>query len=239
MSLYALLQMVELVMSTSLRFIPEIVGSNALKWFRTLSKLLRYSVSLLKPLLRVILITIVALSARGNGILFANPIPEAFSMPKEKIDYAIDQAVREAAEQGVHGHANTPFILAKIKELTRGNSLPANRALIESNIAMAAKVAIEYSKLISETHGHEDHPDLVNNRDSYRGRAVQNGWDTATTIKNKIAREGEGTYQPTPPNLGNVIDPSTLDFNPPDSELQLVTTKFMHKQRTSVLCTKC
>lgn len=67
-------------------------------------------------------------------------------MQKDEIDTAINQAVQEAAEQGFHGHANTPFILSRIKELTHGSSLPANRALIESNVAMAAKVAVELSK---------------------------------------------------------------------------------------------
>jgi pseudouridine-5'-phosphate glycosidase/pseudouridine kinase len=80
------------------------------------------------------------------GMLFANPIPEKFAMQKAEIDAAIDRAVREAAEQCFHGHSNTPFILARIKELTHGNSLPANRALIESNVSMAAKVAVELSK---------------------------------------------------------------------------------------------
>jgi pseudouridine-5'-phosphate glycosidase/pseudouridine kinase len=81
------------------------------------------------------------------GMLFANPVPEEFAMQKADIDAAIDQAVQEAAEQGFHGHANTPFILSRIKDLTHGNSLTANRALIESNVAMAAKVAVELSKL--------------------------------------------------------------------------------------------
>jgi pseudouridine-5'-phosphate glycosidase/pseudouridine kinase len=80
-------------------------------------------------------------------LLFANPIPEEYSIAKAEIDIVINQAVQEAAEQGFHGHANTPFILARIKELTKGNSIPANRALIESNVAMAAKVALELSKL--------------------------------------------------------------------------------------------
>lgn len=84
-------------------------------------------------------------------MLFANPIPEEFAMQKAEIDAAIDQAVQEAAEQGFHGHANTPFILSRIKELTHGNSLPANRALIESNVAMAAKVAVELSKFKEPT----------------------------------------------------------------------------------------
>jgi pseudouridylate synthase / pseudouridine kinase len=76
-----------------------------------------------------------------SGILLANPIPKAFAIPKAEINAAIDQAVQEAAVKGIHGYANTPFILARIKELTKGNSIPANRALIESNVAMAASVA--------------------------------------------------------------------------------------------------
>jgi pseudouridylate synthase / pseudouridine kinase len=81
-------------------------------------------------------------------MLFGNPIPENFALQKAEIDLAINQAVKEAAEQGFHGHANTPFILARIKELTKGNSIPANRALIESNVTMAAKVAVELEKIL-------------------------------------------------------------------------------------------
>lgn len=62
------------------------------------------------------------------------------------MDLAIEQAVVEAAEQGFHGHRNTPFILARIKELTKGNSIPANRALIMSNVTRATKIAAEYQK---------------------------------------------------------------------------------------------
>ncbi|RAL66271.1 hypothetical protein DID88_005942 [Monilinia fructigena] len=94
---------------------------------------------------------------RASGFHFANPIPEEFSLPKSEIDYAIDQAVKEAAEQGFHGHANTPFILARIKELTKGNSVAANRALIESNVKIATKVAVELSRLrLAETESWND-----------------------------------------------------------------------------------
>ena len=83
----------------------------------------------------------------SSGLHFANPIPKEYSIPKSEIDGAIDQAVKEAAEQGFHGHSNTPFILSRIKELTKGNSIPANRALIKSNVTMATKVAVELSRL--------------------------------------------------------------------------------------------
>lgn len=82
-----------------------------------------------------------------QGMVLANPIPEEFSIPKEEIDIAINQAVQEAAEQGFHGHANTPFILSRIKDLTKGNSIPANRALIQSNVKMAALVAVELAEM--------------------------------------------------------------------------------------------
>jgi pseudouridine-5'-phosphate glycosidase/pseudouridine kinase len=83
----------------------------------------------------------------SSGLHFANPIPQEYSIPKAEIDTAINQAVQEAAEKGFHGHANTPFILSRIKELTKGSSLPANRALIKSNVAVAARVAVELSRL--------------------------------------------------------------------------------------------
>ncbi|KAH8586460.1 Indigoidine synthase A like protein-domain-containing protein [Bisporella sp. PMI_857] len=86
-------------------------------------------------------------STFSSGLLFANPVPEKFAIPKEEIDFAISEAVREAAENNIHGPANTPYILARIKDITKGNSLPANRGLIESNVAMAAKVSVELNKM--------------------------------------------------------------------------------------------
>lgn len=80
-------------------------------------------------------------------MLFANPIPQEWALEKSKIDHAIKAAVTEAAEKGFHGHRNTPFILSRIKELTDGKSVPANRALVESNVAIATRVAVELAKL--------------------------------------------------------------------------------------------
>jgi pseudouridylate synthase / pseudouridine kinase len=82
-----------------------------------------------------------------SGLFFANPISLEHSLPKSEIDRAIEEAVQDAERQGIHGHANTPFILERIKQLTEGKSIPANRALIESNVARATKVAVELSKL--------------------------------------------------------------------------------------------
>lgn len=72
------------------------------------------------------------------------------------MDRVIDEAVKTAAAEGYHGSDNTPFILAKIKELTAGSSIPANRALIESNVQRATKVAVELMKL-EEAHKKPEH----------------------------------------------------------------------------------
>ncbi|EEA28081.1 hypothetical protein TMatcc_003615 [Talaromyces marneffei ATCC 18224] len=91
-----------------------------------------------------------------SGIHFANPVPEEFSIPKTEMDRVIDEAVKTAAAEGFHGSDNTPFILAKIKELTGGTSIPANRALIESNVQRATNVAVELMKL-EQVHRKPEH----------------------------------------------------------------------------------
>lgn len=84
-----------------------------------------------------------------SGIHFANPIPEAASIPKSEIDSHIADAIRQADDAGATGKANTPFILSKVKELTGSRSLVANRALIESNVRRGAIVARELAVLES------------------------------------------------------------------------------------------
>lgn len=83
----------------------------------------------------------------ASGISFANPVPAEQSIPKEEMSSIIDEAVRLAEVEGHQGSDNTPFILAKIKQLSGGKSVAANRALIESNVKRATKVAVELAKL--------------------------------------------------------------------------------------------
>ena len=86
------------------------------------------------------------LGLRG-GMLVTNPIPEAYSMDADVINKAIDEAVEEAREQGIHGKATTPFLLAKIKDITGGDSLAANIQLVYNNARLATATAVELSKL--------------------------------------------------------------------------------------------
>jgi pseudouridine-5'-phosphate glycosidase len=62
-------------------------------------------------------------------------------MPKEVIDKAIDQAIREMNEAGIHGKQCTPFLLAKVKDLTGGDSLASNIQLVLNNARLAAQTA--------------------------------------------------------------------------------------------------
>lgn len=84
-----------------------------------------------------------------SGILFANPIPAEHAIPREEMEKAINRAVVEAAQLGFSGHRNTPFILQRIRELTNGASVPANLALVRANVARAAKISVELSRLES------------------------------------------------------------------------------------------
>ena len=88
-----------------------------------------------------------------GGMLVANPIPEEFSMPKEVIDKAIDQAIAECEAKGIHGKETTPFLLARVAELTGGDSLASNIRLVYNNAALAglaaASVAMESSQTIN------------------------------------------------------------------------------------------
>ena len=76
-----------------------------------------------------------------GGMLITNPIPHQYAMPKDVIDAAINQALAEAKEQGVKGKATTPFLLARVCELTGGESLKSNMKLVLNNVALGAQIA--------------------------------------------------------------------------------------------------
>ncbi len=81
-----------------------------------------------------------------GGMLVTNPIPEQYAMDKEVIDAAIEQAIAESREKGIHGKETTPFLLARVVELTGGDSLESNIKLVLNNAAVAAKTAAELCK---------------------------------------------------------------------------------------------
>lgn len=80
------------------------------------------------------------LGLRG-GMLVTNPIPEEYAMPLDTINAAIDQAIAECNAQGIHGKQTTPFLLARVAELTGGDSLASNIRLVYNNAKLAAQTA--------------------------------------------------------------------------------------------------
>ena len=76
-----------------------------------------------------------------GGILVTNPVPVEYAMDPEVIDAAISQALSEAAEKGIRGKEITPFLLARIKDITGGDSLSSNIQLVLNNARLAAAVA--------------------------------------------------------------------------------------------------
>lgn len=79
-----------------------------------------------------------------GGILITNPIPEEYSMDPEKINAVIEEAIREMDEKGIKGKACTPFLLARIAEITEGTSLAANIRLVFNNAAVGTEIAKKY-----------------------------------------------------------------------------------------------
>ena len=77
----------------------------------------------------------------GTDMLVTNPIPEEYSMDPERINAAIEQALAEAAEQGIRGKETTPFLLARVKDITGGDSLASNIQLVLNNARLAAATA--------------------------------------------------------------------------------------------------
>jgi pseudouridine-5'-phosphate glycosidase len=82
-----------------------------------------------------------------GGMLVANPIPEEYAMPLEVINAAIDQAIAESVKKGIHGKETTPFLLARVAELTGGDSLASNIRLVFNNAKVAAQTAVAYAAL--------------------------------------------------------------------------------------------
>lgn len=80
-----------------------------------------------------------------GGMLITNPIPAAYALDAEKISTTINNAISEAEEKGIKGKDVTPFLLAKVVELTEGKSLESNIQLVFNNVALASQIGSELS----------------------------------------------------------------------------------------------
>ncbi|HVU14899.1 MAG TPA: pseudouridine-5'-phosphate glycosidase [Phototrophicaceae bacterium] len=83
-----------------------------------------------------------------HGILFTVPVPAQHEMSAEAAESAIQQATDEAEANGIHGKAVTPYVLARVAELTEGDSRTANTALLVNNARVAARIALALTNLL-------------------------------------------------------------------------------------------
>jgi pseudouridine-5'-phosphate glycosidase len=83
----------------------------------------------------------------NGGAVIANPVPAYYEMDNGKINNAIEEAISVCNAKGIKGKEVTPFLLSKIKDITGGESLKTNISLVKNNAALAAKIAVCFSKL--------------------------------------------------------------------------------------------
>ncbi|MBL0385698.1 pseudouridine-5'-phosphate glycosidase [Tumebacillus sp. ITR2] len=87
-----------------------------------------------------------ALGLKGGAVV-ANPVPETHALDAQAMESHIDNALAEAKAQGIKGKDATPFLLAKMKEITGGQSLDTNIALVKHNAHVGAQIAVAYANL--------------------------------------------------------------------------------------------
>ena len=85
-----------------------------------------------------------------GGILVSNPIPKEYEIPNDEINVYIEEALKDAKKQGIKGKDTTPFLLAHIKEHTKGRSLESNIKLVYNNARVGALISKAYSNLKSK-----------------------------------------------------------------------------------------
>jgi len=89
----------------------------------------------------------------GSAILVTVPPPAKTALPAGEMEAAVDQALADAQEQGIRGQAVTPFLLARVSELTGKASLRANLDLLLNNARLAAEIAVAYHRPLAK-QGH-------------------------------------------------------------------------------------
>ena len=123
------------------------MGTNSFPAFYTRSSGLPVDVCIDSPQQAAQIIAAAHRLQTQHGIIIAVPVPASDELPATIAENAIQQATDEAATQGIHGKELTPFLLARITEITEGQSKQANTALLVNNARVAASIAGALSKL--------------------------------------------------------------------------------------------
>jgi len=84
----------------------------------------------------------------AGGLVIGNPVPPKDAMDESLIEGAITEALKEATEKEIEGKEVTPYLLERINQLTHGESLKSNIALVRNNASLGAKIALAYKALL-------------------------------------------------------------------------------------------
>lgn len=122
-------------------------GTNELPAFYTRTSGLKVDYNLKDPETAARIISMKRELGLDGGVLITNPIPEEESMDEAEINGVIDKAIKEMDERGIKGKDCTPFLLAKVAEITEGKSLDANIKLVFNNAKVGTEIAKAYCKL--------------------------------------------------------------------------------------------
>jgi pseudouridine-5'-phosphate glycosidase len=79
--------------------------------------------------------------ALGTAMLVVQPPPQEYALAPNELDALLQQAIAECAAAGVAGAATTPWLLARLAELSDGRTLAVNHALLEANARLAGAIA--------------------------------------------------------------------------------------------------
>ena len=77
-----------------------------------------------------------------SALLVANPPPAAWALPVDDVADAVARAVARAEAEGIRGGELTPYLLREVDRLCGGRAVDANLALLETNAALAAEIAV-------------------------------------------------------------------------------------------------
>jgi len=84
----------------------------------------------------------------AGGLVIGNPVPPKDAMDESLIEKSIIEALKEATEKEIEGKEVTPYLLERINQLTHGESLKSNIALVRNNASLGAKIALAYKALL-------------------------------------------------------------------------------------------
>jgi pseudouridine-5'-phosphate glycosidase len=118
------------------------MGTETLPAFYTRSSGLRLDVCVDRPAQVAEIIAARDRLGLAQGILVTVPVPAGDELPESKAEVVIEQATREASEQGIHGGEVSPYVLRRVAELTEGESRRANTALLKNNARVGAEIAL-------------------------------------------------------------------------------------------------